>query len=224
MKMTQWPVADRPREKFFTQGIQALTDAELIAILLQFGIKGKTALDLARELLYRFGGLKKLLQAPPQQLYQLSGLGKAKYAILRAALELGKRCQDENIEVGEKLGSSQATKRFLASRLRDQSREIFACIFLNNHNHIIAFEELFQGSLTEANVYPREIVKSALAHNAAKVILAHNHPSGNPAPSQADKDLTQHLKTALALVEIRVIDHIVVGQQENFSFAEVGLL
>src|SRR5689334_17307261 len=130
MKITHWPAADRPREKLFTQGIQALTDAELIAILLQFGIKGKTALDLARELLYRFGGLRQLLQAQPQQLYQLPGLGRAKYAILRAALELGKRCQDENPQVGEKLSSSQATKRFLASRLREQGREIFSCLFL----------------------------------------------------------------------------------------------
>jgi len=222
MKITQWPLSDRPREKFFAQGVQALTDAELIAILLQFGTRGKTAVDLARELLYRFGGLKKLLQTQPQQLYQLPGLGKAKYAILRAALELGKRCTDENLQIGEKLNSSQVTKRFLSSRLREQTREIFACLFLNHHFQVLAFEELFQGSLTEANVYPREVVKSGLAHNAAKIILAHNHPSGNPAPSQADKELTALLKRALALVDIQVLDHIIIGQNDHFSFAEAG--
>ena len=222
MKMTHWPLADRPREKLFAHGAKLLTDAELIAILLQFGTKGKTALDLARELLYLFGGLKKLLQANPQQFYQVPGLGKAKYASLKAALELGKRYADENIQIGEKLNNSRATQRFLASKLREQTREIFACLFLNNQNHILAFEELFQGSLTEASVYPREIVKRGLAHNAAKIILTHNHPSGNPAPSQADRELTQQLKEALALVDIQIIDHIIIGQKENFSFAEAA--
>ncbi len=224
MKIAQWPLADRPREKLLTQDIRTLTDAELIAILLQFGTKGKTALDLARELLYQFGGLQKLLQAKPQALYQLRGLGKAKYAILQAAFELGKRCAHENLRVGEKLSSSKAAQSFLAKRLGGHKREIFACIFLNNHHHFLAFEELFQGSLTEAKVYPREIVRSALTQNAAKIILAHNHPSGDPTPSQSDQELTTFIRQALAIVDVQVLDHIIIGQGKNFSFAEAGWL
>ncbi|HSW71768.1 MAG TPA: DNA repair protein RadC [Gammaproteobacteria bacterium] len=224
MKITQWPLSDRPREKFFSQGVHSLTDSELIAILLQVGSKGKTAVDLARELLDQAGSLKKLSQTNSEQFYQLRGLGKAKYAILKAALELGKRCTSEKIQLGKKLNSSQATQDYLEAQLGDQTREVFACLFLNHHYHILAFEKLFQGSLTEANVYPREVVKSGLAHNAAKIILAHNHPSGNPTPSEADKELTEQLKQALALVDIQVVDHIIVGQQENFSFAEAGWL
>jgi len=224
MKISQWPLHERPREKLLSQGAKTLTEAELLSILLRLGTPGKTALDLARELLAEFGGLKKMILTEPQQLYRLSGLGKAKYALLQAAIELGKRYQAESVQVGEKLGNSLATQRFLTAKLRDYPREIFACLFLNAHNRILAYEELFQGSLTEANVYPREVVKRALAHNCAKVILAHNHPSGNATPSQADIQLTQQLKQALALVEIQVIDHVIVGQQENFSFAQAGWL
>lgn len=224
MKITLWPLTERPREKLFRYGVKALTDAELVAILLRLGTKGKTALDLARELLAQYGSLKKLLDAHPHHLAQLSGIGKAKCAILKAALELGYRCLEDGTQIGEKLASSLATQRYLAARLRAHTREVFACLFLTNHHQIIAFEELFQGTLTEANVYPREIVKTALAHNAAKVILAHNHPSGNPNPSQADKDITRHVKKILALVDIQVIDHIIIGQQENYSFAEAGLV
>jgi len=222
MKITHWPVSDRPREKLLSQGAQSLSDAELLAILLKFGTRGKTALDLARELLQRFGGLLKLKQAQPQHIYDLAGVGKAKYATLLAALELGKRYSDENIQPGEKLTSIQATQRFLAKRLREHTREVFSCIFLNNQQNIIAFEELFMGSIAETNVHPREIVKRGLAHNAAKVILAHNHPSGDPTPSQADQELTRYLIQTLALVDIQVIDHVIIGQQGNFSFAEAG--
>jgi DNA repair protein RadC len=222
MKITQWSLPERPREKLLIQGVKALSEAELLAILLQVGAAGKTALDLARELLALSGGLKKLPQINPELLYQITGMGKAKYAIVRAALELGRRCLEEEIQIGEKFGSSQAAQRFLAARLREQTREVFACLFLNLQNRLIAFEELFQGSLTQANVYPREVIKRGLAHNAAKIILSHNHPSGNPAPSAADKETTQQLKQALALVDIQVIDHIIIGQQENFSFAEAG--
>lgn len=149
-------------------------------------------------------------------------MGKAKYATLLAALELGKRCLEEESQLGEKLNNSKTTQGFLAAKLRSQPQEVFACLFLNNQNRILAFEELFHGSLSETAVYPREIIKRALAHNAAKIILSHNHPSGNPTPSHADKITTQHLKQALALVEIQILDHIIIGEQENFSFAEKG--
>jgi DNA repair protein RadC len=224
MKINHWPLSERPRERLLAQGAKNLSNAELLAILLRIGVPGKTALDLARELLSQFGGLKQLPDASPQQLCQAGGMGKAKYAMLLAAFELGKRCLEENNHLGEKLSSSQASQGFLAAKLRGQSQEVFACLFLNNHNHIIAFEELFHGSLTETAIYPREIIKRALAHNAAKIILSHNHPSGDAAPSQADRLTTQHLKQALSLVDIQVLDHIIIGQQENFSFAEKGWL
>lgn len=224
MTIRNWPLSERPREKLLTLGPKYLSDAELLAIFFRTGIRGKTAIDIARELLNELGGLKQLLNANQQFFYQKPGIGKAKLAFLKAALELGRRYQEETIEIGSALTDSQATKRVVASRLRDYQHEVFACLFLNNQHQIICFEELFQGTLTEASVYPREVVKRSLAHNAAKIILAHNHPSGNPTPSQADQDMTRLLKEALALVDIQVIDHIVVGKKESFSFAETGLI
>ncbi len=224
MTINKWPITERPREKLLTLGAKYLTDAELIAIFLRTGIRGKTALDLARELLTEFGSLKKIFSIEPNLFYQKRGLGKAKYAILKAAIELGRRYLEENLEMGTSLNNSQTTKLFFANRLRHYPHEVFACLFLNNHHHILGFEELFHGTLTEASIYPREVVKRCLAHNAAKIILAHNHPSGNPKPSQADREVTQLLKQALALVDIKIIDHIVIGDTENISFAETGLL
>lgn len=224
MTITSWPLAERPREKLLIHGAKNLSDAELLAIFLRTGIRGKTALDMARELLHEYGNLKKLFNTTPQALFQKRGMGKAKYAMLKAAIELGRRYLEEEIKVGKKLNSSQLTKRFLAYRLQDYPHEVFACLFLDNQHRIICFEELFQGTLTEANIYPREVVKRGLAHNAAKIILAHNHPSGNPFPSQADQDITRQLKQALALVDIRVIDHVIIGNKETISFAEIGLI
>jgi DNA repair protein RadC len=224
MTIATWPISERPREKLLTLGPKYLSDAELLAIFLRTGTRGKTAIDLARELLGEFGNLKKLLTASPGTFYKKSGIGKAKLAILKAALELGRRHAEETLEIGETLKNSQTTKRFLGSRLRDYSHEVFACLFLDSAHHVIAFDELFQGTLTEANVYPREVIKRCLEHNAAKVILAHNHPSGNPTPSDADQQMTRLLKESLALVDIQVIDHIVIGLRETFSFAEAGLI
>ncbi len=224
MAITNWPVEDRPREKLLLQGAKHLTDAELIAIFLQTGTRGKTALDLARELLSEFGGLKKLLAAHPTLLFQKPGMGKAKYAALRAAVELGQRYQDDALQPGELLRSSVTAKRFLVSRLGHYPHEVFACLFLDAQQRVLGFEELFRGTLRETSVYPREVVKQGLAHNAAKIILAHNHPSGNPTPSQADCDVTDILKKALELVDIKLIDHIVVSWQRSVSLADLGLL
>jgi DNA repair protein RadC len=224
MAITHWPTEERPREKLLTHGAKHLTDAELLAIFLHTGTRGKTALDMARELLSEFGGLKKLLNTNPQTLWLKRGFGKAKYAALKASVELGQRYLEDSIQIGEALSSSQAAIRFLANRFRDYPHEVFACLFLDTHHRVLSFEELFHGTINESFVYPREVVKRGLAHNAAKIILAHNHPSGNPTPSQADHDLTDLLKQALALVAIQVIDHIIIGHKENWSMAERGAL
>jgi DNA repair protein RadC len=224
MGISQWPQDERPREKLLQRGAQHLSDAELLAIFLRTGTRGKTALDIARELLSEFGGLKKLLNSNPQMLLQKSGFGKAKYAAIKAAVELGQRYADEMIPIGETLNSSQNAKGFLARRLGDYQHEVFACLILDTHHRLICFEELFHGTINESNVYPREVIKRGLAHNAAKVIFAHNHPSGNPTPSQADWDITHLLKQALALVDIQVIDHIVIGHRASVSLVESGFV
>lgn len=217
-----WPINQRPREKLLAEGPKSLSDTELLAIFLRTGVPGKSALDLAYQLLKEFGSLKKLLQATPQDVYQYRGIGKAKFTFIKAALELGRRCTEEPLPIGEKLNHSIQTKRFILSRLRNYSYEVFACLFLDNRHRLIAFEELFKGTLTETSVYPREVIKRGLAHNAAKIILAHNHPSGDPTPSPADHEVTHLLKKALALVDIQLIDHLIVGNQTCFSLAEIG--
>jgi len=224
MTITAWPLLERPREKLLKYGAENLSDAELLAIFLQTGVRGKTALDIARELLSDHGNLKKLFSAPLHGLLQKRGLGKAKYAMLKAAVELGRRYLEEGVVIGETLNDSRLTKRFLINRLHDYSYEVFACLFLDNYHRLICFETLFHGTINETSVYPREVVKRGLAHNAAKVILAHNHPSGNPSPSEADKEITRLLQQVLALVDIKVIDHVVVGHREAASFAEAGLI
>jgi len=222
MRITDWPEQDRPREKLLNKGEQALTDAELIAILLKTGTRGKTALDLAKELLLDGGTLKNLFGTT--LFTKLTGMGNTKFATLKAAIELGRRYLQEEIPVGQTLNNSQVTKQFLTDRLRHYSIEVFACLFLDTQCRLITFEELFQGTLSEAAVYPREIVKHGLRHHAAKLILAHNHPSGRPLPSQADKELTSYIKKAVALVDMEVVDHIIVGHADSFSFKESGLL
>lgn len=224
MPITDWPKEDRPREKLLQHGEGRLTDAELIAIFLLTGTRGKTALDLAKELLTKHGGLKKLLRLPPKILIQTPGMGAAKYAALRAAIELGRRYLEEYLPIGEMLNSSSATQKFLAARLRDHPNEVFACLFLDTHFRLIRFEEIFQGTINEANIYPREIVRRCLVHNAAKIILAHNHPSGKATPSLADKEVTALIKRALLIVDIDVIDHIIIGNPDNFSFADAGMM
>lgn len=224
MAITDWPHEDRPREKLLQKGEQSLTDAELIAICLTSGTRGKSALDIAKELLREFGSLKQLLRAPTNSLMQKAGIGNTKYAVLKAAIELGRRYLNEQLPPGSLLNSSRITQQFVAQYLREYTNEVFACLFMDNHFRLIKFEELFFGTINEANIYPREIVKRGLAHNAAKIILAHNHPSGNPIPSTADKEVTQLIKQSLLLVDIEVVDHIIIGNPENFSFAKAGLI
>ncbi|HSP01743.1 MAG TPA: DNA repair protein RadC [Thioalkalivibrio sp.] len=223
MPITDWPADERPREKLLNRGAAALSDAELLAIFLRTGVAGKTAVDLARDLLSRFGGLRPLLQADLDNFCAARGLGSAKFAQLQAVLEMGRRHLSESLARGDALSSPEDTRRFLAARLRDYPFEVFACLFLDNRHRVIAFEELFRGTIDGASVHPREVVRRALAHNAAALILAHNHPSGVAEPSRSDEAITRRLRDALALVDIRVLDHVVVGDS-LVSFAERGLL
>ncbi|MEX0606485.1 MAG: DNA repair protein RadC [Halofilum sp. (in: g-proteobacteria)] len=224
MAITDWPAGERPREKLLERGAAALSDAELLAIFLRTGTAGRSAVDLARDLLEAFGGLRPLLAADLDRFAERPGLGPAKFTQLRAVLEMGRRYLDEELLRGEALTSSAATRRYLQANLRDRPYEVFACLFLDNRHRVLAFEELFRGTIDGASVYPREVVKRALAHNAAAVILAHNHPSGVAEPSRADTRLTERLRDALGLVEIRVLDHLIVGDGDPVSFAERGLL
>ena len=224
MAISDWPRNERPREKLLLHASAALSNAELLAIVLRSGAAGQSALDIARHALALFGGLRALLQAPREQFCSVYGLGDAGYVQLHAALEIASRRLLERLEKGVCIGSPRDTCRFLSARLCDLPHEVFACLFLDNRHRVIRFEELFRGSIDGASVYPREVVKRALALNAAAAIFAHNHPSGVAQPSAADTRITQRLKTALALVEVRVLDHIVVGDGETVSFAESGLL
>lgn len=222
MSITDWPKQERPREKLLMRGAQSLSDAELLAIFLRTGIKGKTALDLARDLLNTFGGFRKLLSATQKTFCQFRGLGLAKYAQLQASLEMSQRYLQETLPKRSILTNAKQTQTYLKAKLRDYPHEVFACLFLDNRHRIIHYEELFQGTIDQATVHPREVVKKALAHNAAAVILAHNHPSGSIQPSEQDKHLTKHLQQALALVDIRVLDHIIIGEDQACSLAERG--
>ncbi|MGH8280631.1 MAG: RadC family protein [Gammaproteobacteria bacterium] len=222
--MNDWPLAERPREKLLARGPQALSDAELLAIFLRTGARGKTAVDLARELLVEFDGLRGLLAAERNRLCSAHGLGPAKYAQLQAVLEMARRHLGEALQRGNPLTDPAATRQYLITRLRDLPQEVFCCLYLDNRHRVVAFEELFHGTLDGASVHPREVLRKALGHNAAAIIFAHNHPSGVAEPSDADRRLTQRLKDALALVDIRVLDHFVVGDGKAVSFAERGLL
>jgi len=223
MAISQWPLDERPREKLLNKGAEALSDAELLAIFLRTGCKGVTAVDLARQLLDNFGGLKPLLQASQTEFCQHKGLANAKYAQLQAVLEMAKRHLLEQLSRGDVLCSPSQTRQYLAAQLGNYPHEVFACLFLDNRNRVIAFEKMFYGTIDGASVYPREVVRLALKKNAAAVIFAHNHPSGVAEPSHADEQITKRLKEALALVDVRVLDHFVIGD-EVVSFAERGLL
>lgn len=226
MAISDWPEAERPRERLLAHGAEALSDAELLAIFLRVGMRGKTAVDLARDLLARFdGSVGRLADASPQTLAGLPGLGPAKATQLAATLELARRALAEEMKTTDLLGSPAAVRDWLRLKLGGLPHEAFAALWLDARNRLIAHEELFRGTLTQTSVYAREIVKRALAHNAAAVIFAHNHPSGLAEPSAADELLTRSLKQALALVDVRLLDHfVVVGQAPAFSFAERGLL
>ena len=224
MSISRWPPNERPREKLLSHGASALSEAELLAILLQTGTAGRSALDVARALLEEFRTLRGLLTAERRAVVGVRGLGDARYALLQAALELARRHYAELMQAGPALANPRATREFLRARLRDRDHEVFCCLFLDNRHRVICFEEVFRGTLDGASVHPRDVVKLALARNAAAVILAHNHPSGVAEPSQADELITARLRDALGLVDIRVLDHIVVGDAACVSFAERGLL
>ncbi|MFW1678402.1 RadC family protein [Pontibacter sp. JAM-7] len=224
MAITDWPAAERPREKLLQQGAAALSDAELLAIFLRTGVQGKTAVDLARELLQAFGGLRELMECDKTSFCAAHGLGVAKYVQLQAVLEMARRHLAAGLMRESALNSPHDVRCYLSSRLRHQLREVFACLFLDNRHRVIEYEELFQGTLTAAAVYPREIARRALHLNAAAVILAHNHPSGVAEPSQADQQITRDVTAALQMLEVKVLDHMVVGDGEVVSMAEQGLL
>lgn len=224
MPIKDWPFSERPREKLLTRGPQALSDAELLSIFIRSGIKGQTALDVARHALMEFGGLRGLLDSERGKFCRLPGLGTAKFAELRASLELGRRYLESRLQRGDPLASPGDVHRFLESRLKGYPQEVFACLFLDNRHRLICFEEMFHGTIDGASVHPREVVRRALSHNAAAIIVTHNHPSGVAEPSRADRALTRRLQEAAALVEVRLLDHVVVGDGETVSFAERGWL
>lgn len=224
MGIQRWPRAERPRERLLAAGPDKLSDAELLAVVLGSGRPGATALDLARELLSRFGTLRDLLSAPREKACSVTGLGPARWAQLQAATEIVRRSLREALERRDALTCPEITRDFLSARLRDLHYELFCCLLLDNRNRVISFETLFRGTIDGASVHPREVVKLALARNAAAVILAHNHPSGVAEPSQADEIITRRLRDALGLVDIRVLDHVVVGEGDCVSFAERGLI
>jgi len=224
MSIKDWPEQQRPREKLLQQGAVALSDAELLAIFLRVGVRGKSAVMLAQELLHEFGGLRQLLSADHKTFCLGNGLGSAKYVQLQATLELSRRYLMQRLNRGTAITSPEQTRDYLILHLRDRLQEVFACLFLDNRHRVIRYEELFFGTIDSASVYPREVVRRVISHNAAAVIFAHNHPSGLAEPSQADRQITDRLREALALIDVRVLDHMVIGDGEITSFAEQGLL
>jgi len=224
MAISDWPREERPREKLLGRGPEALSDAELLAIFLRTGSRGKTAVDLARDMLHHFGGLRGLLSAPQEVFCRFPGLGQAKFAQLQAVMALAQRHLAENLLREASLHNPGDTKQYLLSRLRDYPHEVFACLFLDSQHRVIRYEELFRGTINGASVHPREVVKKTLEYNAAALIFAHNHPSGIAEPSRADRHLTRRLSEALELVEVRVLDHIVVGDGDCVAFSERGWL
>ena len=223
MAIADWPESERPRERLLSQGAAALSDAELVAILLRTGVRGKSAVDLARELIERCRGVAGLLEQVGGKT-SLKGIGAAKRAQFAAAVELARRALVAEMRTRSALTSPGAVRDYLRLALGARQHEVFVCIWLDAQHRVVACEEAFRGTLTQTSVYPREIVKSALAANAAAVIFAHNHPSGAAQPSQADELLTRNLREALALVEVKVLDHFIVAGSQAISFAERGLL
>ena len=222
MSIRDWPEAERPREKLLARGAAHLSDAELLAIFLRTGVSGLSAVDLARQLLKDFGSLRGLLEADRQRFSAHLGLGPAKYAQLQAVLEMARRHLAETLHKNSVLTSAQAVKDYLTCQLRHEPHEVFACLFLDTRHRVLAFEVLFKGSISEARIYPRLLIKQALEHNAAAVIFAHNHPSGTCQPSPTDIQLTQHLTDLLASLEIRVLDHFIIGEGAPCSMKEQG--
>jgi DNA repair protein RadC len=222
--ITDWPVQERPRERLLALGAGALADAELLAILLRTGVRGKSAVEVARQLLGCFGSVAALLAADVERLAETPGLGSAKLAQLQAALELARRALKEEMSSRDALSSPGAVRDYLRLSLSGREHEVFVALLLDAQHRVITCEEMFRGTLTQTSVYPREVVKCALRHNAAAVIFAHNHPSGVAEPSHADEILTRSLRAALTLVDIQVLDHFIVAGSRTMSFAERGLL
>jgi len=219
-----WPARDRPRERLASGGPQCLADAELLAILLGRGSPGRSAIDLARTLLTRFGGIRGVFGSSLATLQETRGIGPGKAAVLLAARECCCRFMEERLAPGKQIGSPADSSRFLIARLRDRPHEVFCCLFLDNRHRVLAFDELFRGTIDNTTVYPREVVKQALYRNAAAVILAHNHPSGVAEPSEADQLITRRIRDALDLVDIRLLDHFVIGDGACVSLASRGLV
>lgn len=224
MSIKNWPATQRPREKLLMQGASKLTDAELLAIFLRTGVAGKSAVDLAQQLLREFGSLRALLKADLPSFSAHLGLGSAKYAQLQAVIEMSKRYLTENLQKGAVIKNSQMVKELLCSHLRNEQQEIFGCIFLDAQHCVINYENLFYGGLAQSAVYPRQIIKRILHHNAAAVIFAHNHPSGNTMPSDNDKQMTEKIIELLNCIEVQVLDHFIIGEGEPFSMAENGMI
>jgi DNA repair protein RadC len=224
MSIKDWPEGTQPREKLLANGSRSLADDELLAIFLRVGVKGKSAVELARDLIDHFGNLREILHADMDSFCEAKGLGPATYVQLQAVLEMSRRHLKQSLDRDVLLTSAQQTRDYLSLQLAEYHSEVFACLFLDNQHRVIKFEVLFYGTINHANVHPREVIKRALHHNAAAIILAHNHPSGQVKPSKADEELTADLKTALALIDVRVLDHFIVAQNQCVSMAELGLV
>ncbi len=224
MAIKDWPEGQRPRERLISEGAAALSDSELLALLLRVGVKGRSAVELGRDLLQEFGSIGGLFGASLPQFSAVHGMGPAKYAELQAVMELAQRAIAEQLQAGHLLGSPDAVRQYLRMQMGRQQHESFVVLFLDVKNRLLTMKEMFRGTLTHTSVYPREVVKAALTHNAASVMLAHNHPSGTAEPSEADLLLTRALVQALSLVDVRVLDHFVVAGSQVHSFAEHGQL
>ena len=223
MTIKEWPVNERPQEKLLSRGARVLSDAELLALFIRSGTRGNSALDIGRNLIGEFGGLREILIADRDKICQFNGCGPARYALLQAALEIGRRFLDQSLRKQGPLSSPSRAADFLTHQLRDQKREIFAIIYLDTRHQVIDYEELFAGTLNGATVHPREVVRSVLEKNASAVILAHNHPSGIAEPSQSDAILTKRLQESLQLIDVRLLDHLVIGDGEYVSMSDRGL-
>ena len=219
-----WPKSEQPREKLRIYGATALSDAELLAIFLRVGVRGKSAVALAKDLLHHFGSLPRLLACPLEDLSRIHGMGLSKWSQIQAAYELVKRSLEENLVMGSVFSSPSQVREFLQAKIGRLPHEVFLCLYLDSRLHLIECQELFRGSITQTAVYPREILKEALARNASALIVAHNHPSGNPLPSNADQELTKTLFRALQLVDISLLDHCIVSGSGFFSFSDSGLM
>lgn len=224
MAISDWPDGERPREKLIANGVSALSDAELLAIFLRVGVKGKSAVDLSRELLNTFGSLNGIFSASLAELSAVNGIGQSKYCQLQAIFEMSRRALNEDIQSGTLIQSPDKVRDYLTLTLMPLKHEVFMVIFLDAKNHVITHEILFEGTLTQSAVYPREIIKKVIAHHAAAIILAHNHPSGSLEPSQADIAITSSIKQAMQLIDVSVLDHLIVAGNQMYSFAEHQLL